>query len=132
MINENYYMAFDIPTANNSLAKFNLLKAYERFDKGGIGIQNGEFGKITIAFVYEGKDFKDFAELKTKVKEDTDNLILNSFEYKDENFKKYIKGQLTTFLSHIKKFDNYTFIEDRMDKENVYPGIKMIWNIRVA
>ena len=131
----NYFLRFDIPTERvnpmlsadiEQIADFSFNNCRDRFFEGQLCLQNTNTGRITFVFVYDGDKFTSFKELKDKISSDAELILDKAFTYINNDYKKYLKGQYINFFAHIKKFDDYTFIENDMDS---YVGTAFIWKI---
>lgn len=131
----NYFLRFDIPTERvnpmlsadtEQIADFSFNNCRDRFFEGQLCLQNTNTGRITFIFIYNGDKFNSFKELKDKISSDAELILDKAFTYVDNDYEKYLKGQYTNFFAHIKKFDDYTFIENDVDN---YVGTAFIWKI---
>lgn len=131
----NYFLRFDIPTERDNpilsadkeqIADFTFNNCRERFYEGQLCLQNTNTGRITFVFVYDSDKFNSFKDLKDKISSDAELVLDKTFIWLNDNYHSYLKGQWTNFFSHIKKFNDYTFIENNIDS---YVGTAFIWKI---
>ena len=131
----NYFLRFDIPTERfnpmlsadeEQIADFVFGKCTERFYEGKLCLQDSNDGRITFVFVYDSDKFNSFKDLKEKISSDAELVLDKTFIWLDDNYHNYLKGQWTNFFAHIKKFNDYTFIENNVDS---YVGTAFIWKI---